>query len=951
MTLWGDERAAAIQVGAAVLLGFVVIAISTYQVQVVPSQNAEVEFDHNQQVQEQFLRLHDDIVGITDGESGDSQAMRLGTTYPARTIFLNAAPPSGTIRTTTADTIRITNASATGSDGTAAYWNGTDWTTTTRSLVYEPRYHYYNNAPESVFEHGMFYNRPPNGQNITVADEILIEDNEITLLSLRGQYQAATQGTASVRTRALSRTVNTVNIGPSGGDVTITIPTESPTHWESSLADESAVSAITTGSDSVTVTLEDDQYELQMAQVGLGTANRADPDARAAYVTKVDDRAPVTVAEVRDKFNNPVRNAEVQYTINGRVTVTETTNDEGRLRVPGVSAGDTVRLWLDSGSFGSAADYQKLQTEVKSGGGGGSSAYGVSWQSPSGQSGTSSCSDSSCTLDAGTSPSIDLTVKTNPVADGAGVNYGLSDQTVASLDKRSGTTDVNGEDTRELRAVSNGTVNVYASSGSDGDIIELTVEGVGTSVSTTTINGKQVVIKNDSYGTWLLVLNYEHLGGNNPATEVDRESTFPRLPNGLTEASDVSGIGNRELSHVDNIEQWGPWNVTGVQLFADTSNHDRTIHYFTEDQTVIDSIVTDDTKAGADDLDSEVTKYSDHTANLPDSGSQQTDSRTDRIFGYGFPMYNGGTHHWAIAGYNDRWEVDDYPDGEQHDTVHRVWVRLGIMGETVVVTDSASDKLRTVNGSTTVTLDQKAVVAGPLTDFDDGGMARIPFVGQGNNHVSTVRTNGNDKQKLTTTKAKASNTKLAAGIWDASQNHVYFVEQSSGTTILRVADDGTETTVHTDGAGIYGIAGIGNVTADAGDELVYVDQNGQLNYLDNMSDSSETAFGHVSTIGSDNGAIGLGAPADFDDNGLARVPMVDGNGNLLLIAADGTETTLASGVEKSQLASTDWDDDGDQEIVFVSAGNELKYVDDVAGSATIKTAADTANAGLDTGAS
>jgi len=196
-----------------------------------------------------------------------------------------------------------------------------------------------------------------------------------------------------------------------------------------------------------------------------------------------------------------------------------------------------------------------------------------------------------------------------------------------------------------------------------------------TEYNTAVYNDKYVTYQQDSYGTWICVLNYEHYGGENPP--VAPNSEFPQLPNGVSDVSTVQSLGTSgELQHVDNLEQFGSWNVDAIRLEAVTENHSRKIHYFTEDDTVIQSIVPDSTKVSYTDMKSQVTKYNDHTANLPDDAEADTgENSEDHIFGPDFPMYKGGTYHWAVAGFGDRWEVDDYPDGPQYTTVHRVWIR------------------------------------------------------------------------------------------------------------------------------------------------------------------------------------------------------------------------------------------------------------------------------------
>jgi hypothetical protein len=200
---------------------------------------------------------------------------------------------------------------------------------------------------------------------------------------------------------------------------------------------------------------------------------------------------------------------------------------------------------------------------------------------------------------------------------------------------------------------------------------------------TTDINGKTVFYETDTYGTWICVLNYEHYAGNDPS--VTPGNTFPQLPNGRTTASDVKSSGsNGELRHVDNIDQYyNNWGVDAVRLEATTTNHSRKIHFFSTDQGIIDAIVK--TEQGgetsvSDFTGSGTTLYDDHTANLPGTASSNTSSNSNRIFGYEFPIYNGGQQHWALSGNGSRWEVDDYPSDDSNSTVHRVWVRATNVG-------------------------------------------------------------------------------------------------------------------------------------------------------------------------------------------------------------------------------------------------------------------------------
>jgi hypothetical protein len=80
------------------------------------------------------------------------------------------------------------------------------------------------------------------------------------------------------------------------------------------------------------------------------------------------------------------------------------------------------------------------------------------------------------------------------------------------------------------------------------------------------------------------------------------------------------------------------------------------------------------------------------------------------------------------------------------------------------------------------------------------------------------------------------------------------------------------------------------------------------------------------------------------------VPIVnDNNKNLKLVDVDGNEQQIRTGVTKTPLRSVDWDNDGEEEIVYVDSG-ALKYVDNVTDSPTIRTGQAGANANEVTGA-
>jgi len=92
----GDcDRGVSEVVGFILVFGMLVIAFTVYQGIVVPDQNRQVEFQHNQQVQRQLQDLRNAIVTTAATGSGQAVSVTLGATYPRRTIAQNLGVSGG----------------------------------------------------------------------------------------------------------------------------------------------------------------------------------------------------------------------------------------------------------------------------------------------------------------------------------------------------------------------------------------------------------------------------------------------------------------------------------------------------------------------------------------------------------------------------------------------------------------------------------------------------------------------------------------------------------------------------------------------------------------------------------------------------------------------------------------------------------------------------------------
>ncbi|UTF52337.1 CARDB domain-containing protein [Natronosalvus rutilus] len=308
-------------VGAVLMLGILVSALALYQVNVVPGENQEVEYEHHQTVQGQLLDVRNGLVNAPDRRVG-SYSVSLGTTYPPRSFTVNPPPSSGSLELVKAnESIRLENVTVTDDDA-RYYWNTTELEFETGGLVYQPNYNEYRNAPTVVYENSVLYN-VQDGNQATLTGQRLIDGNTIRLVTLAGNYSSSRSGTAAVDFETVSASGNAIAI-ESDGNVTLEIPsTLSVEKWERLLEDESRVVSVDGGSGIVQITLEDDDYQLQVAKVGLGSNAESEADG-PAYLTVVDEPRDVRVGEttrvtveVRDRYNNPVSNVLVNASDDG----------------------------------------------------------------------------------------------------------------------------------------------------------------------------------------------------------------------------------------------------------------------------------------------------------------------------------------------------------------------------------------------------------------------------------------------------------------------------------------------------------------------------------------------------------------------------------------------------------------------------------------------------------
>ncbi len=179
-------------------------------------------------------------------------------------------------------------------------------------------------------------------------------------------------------------------------------------------------------------------------------------------------------------------------------------------------------------------------------------------------------------------------------------------------------------------------------------------------------------VDNSEGGGWVLVLQYVHLGGTNPALNVI--SPGANLPK-----NSVANLGTNESSIVENWGHTGNTalsqftNITDVRFYGISSGHNRVLHFKTGLNSVINYFKTG-TGSVTTALSTNFTSLTNHSANLPAAVSSVFTDRADYAM-TNFPFFKTANYHWGIKGVDTRWESDDFPNDSSKNTIHKIWVR------------------------------------------------------------------------------------------------------------------------------------------------------------------------------------------------------------------------------------------------------------------------------------
>ncbi|MFB6187905.1 MAG: hypothetical protein ABEI86_13715, partial [Halobacteriaceae archaeon] len=200
-------------------------------------------------MQDKLVGLRNAILQTAATGNNIPTSIPLGTRYPERILFVNPAPPTGKLFTKqlgNKSKVWITNATAKDAD-IQEYWNGSTITFPTKGIVYSPSYFYYSNAPTTIYENTLLFNKFDTA-TVLLTNQKLIDGNQINLVLINGSLMKQGRKTTAVDLDPISAPTKTITIKNTTAPINLTIATTLPlSQWKSLLKDKRQVKSVRKG--------------------------------------------------------------------------------------------------------------------------------------------------------------------------------------------------------------------------------------------------------------------------------------------------------------------------------------------------------------------------------------------------------------------------------------------------------------------------------------------------------------------------------------------------------------------------------------------------------------------------------------------------------------------------------------------------------------------------------
>jgi len=232
MSRFNDDSRAVTQVlGFILLFGILTIAFTSYQAQIVPQQNAETEFEHFQENQDDLVDLRSSILTAGTSDRAQYPTVELGTNYRTRILALNGPPPAGTLQTTESYPITISDESD-------------SVTVDTRFIEYQPGYSELG-VGSTWYENSVLYSEegPTDAERVFIENQSLVDSGRLQITALQNEFQQTSTDRVTVELRTLEdETVGDLSDLDKSDDLTVEMPTRlNRSYWDDQLSDSEVV--------------------------------------------------------------------------------------------------------------------------------------------------------------------------------------------------------------------------------------------------------------------------------------------------------------------------------------------------------------------------------------------------------------------------------------------------------------------------------------------------------------------------------------------------------------------------------------------------------------------------------------------------------------------------------------------------------------------------------------
>lgn len=219
-----DRRGVSVVLGFILMFGILILALTTYQAQIVPQENAATEFQHFEDVRDEMVVLRNSISTAGQQDISEFDDITLGTHYQTRVFTINPPSPSGTLQTSDAYNITIKNET-------------TQTNVSTRFLEYNPGY-FEIDVGSIWYEHSVLYlDERDRGNGISIIeDQNILKDGTVRIVALQNQYREDGTNRITLELYPQESLSNGSGTFPTG-DLTVTIPTrlDSGAYWNEEL--------------------------------------------------------------------------------------------------------------------------------------------------------------------------------------------------------------------------------------------------------------------------------------------------------------------------------------------------------------------------------------------------------------------------------------------------------------------------------------------------------------------------------------------------------------------------------------------------------------------------------------------------------------------------------------------------------------------------------------------